>query len=662
MGARTLKALQDENGELRRRLEEAEQAIAAIRAGDIDSLVVEGAQGPRLFLLDGAAHSYRLLIEAINEGAITLGNDGTILYCNAAFARLLSQPLERLMGARFEDLVTERFRPLFDRLRREAGGRATLSVVGASKREIPVQLSASTFMDDERRLVCLVATDLREQLRTEAIVASERLARSVFEQVADALVVCDSDGRVIRASRAAETLCGRSPLLGYFDETFPLVFGDERAARGDVVARVLAGDTLNAVPAWLPRSGAERVDLQVSAVALPSERDEDRGCIVTMVDVSAERRAQAVLREADRRKDEFLAMLSHELRNPLAPIRNSLHILELAAPGTDQARRAQEVIDRQVTHLTRLVDDLLDVVRITRNKIHLQKQAVHVDEIVVRAVEDGRPMFEANGISLAVTRPPRLLAIEADPVRMAQVVGNLLSNAAKFTERGGRADVFIEEDAERGEAVIRVRDNGMGMPRELLGRIFLPFIQADSSLDRSRGGLGLGLALVKSIVELHGGTVTVSSPGPGQGSEFVIRLPLLGQASTPILMHKPPLRSTARRVLVIEDNVDAADSLRDLLELSSHSVEVAYDGATGVERARAFRPEIVLCDIGLPGMSGYEVARAIRADECLQGARLVAMSGYALAEDVARSMAAGFDVHLAKPASLEAIEQVLATA
>ncbi|MBK8594545.1 MAG: PAS domain-containing protein [Holophagales bacterium] len=658
MGRRAPKTLEEENAELRRRLQEAEQTLEAIRTGKVESLVLEGPNGPRIFLFDGAAQSYRLLIEAINEGAATLSDDGTILYCNAAFARLLGEPLERVMGARLEDRVAERFRSSFDGLRRQVDSRVELSVVDASGREIPVLLSTNAFEDDGRRLVCLVATDLRTQRRNEAIVASERFARSVLEQVADALVVCGPDGRIIRASRSAEVLCGRNPFLSSFDEAFPLFLAGESAARG-VAARALAGDVLRAVPGWLSRASGETVDLQVSAAPLLGEGGESHGCVVTMVDVSEERRAQAALREADRRKDEFLAMLSHELRNPLAPIRNSLHILERAAPGGEQARRAQGVIDRQVAHVTRLVEDLLDVARISRNKIHLQKQTIDVDEIVARTVEDYRSTFEKSGIALEVTLSERALPVEADPERLAQVVGNLLGNAAKFTGRGGRADLTVEEDAASGEVVIRVRDTGVGMTPETLGQLFSPFTQADRTLERSGGGLGLGLSLVKAIVELHGGTATASSPGPGEGSEFVIRLQLLGPLSTPIPIPGEPPRRVASRVLVIEDNVDAADTLRELLELNGHSVEVAYDGVAGLERVRAFRPEVVLCDIGLPGMSGYEVARAIRCDESLKGIRLVAMSGYAHPVEVARSVAAGFDFHLAKPATLEAIESAL---
>ena len=245
MGRRAPKTLEDENAELRRRLQEAEQALEAIRTGKVESLVLEGPNGPRIFLLDGAAQSYRLLIEAINEGAATLSDDGAILYCNAAFARLFDEPLERVMGARLEDRVAERFRSSFAGLRRQADGRLELFVVDASGREVPVLLSASAFEDDGRRLVCLVATDLRTQRRNEAIVASERFARSVLEQVADALVVCGPDGRVIRASRSAEVLCGHNPFPSFFDEAFPLFLAGETAA-GSVAARALAGHVLHA--------------------------------------------------------------------------------------------------------------------------------------------------------------------------------------------------------------------------------------------------------------------------------------------------------------------------------------------------------------------------------------------------------------------------------
>jgi len=365
------------------------------------------------------------------------------------------------------------------------------------------------------------------------------------------------------------------------------------------------------------------------------------------------------MREAARRKDEFLAVLSHELRNPLAPVRNSLHVLSRVAPGGDAGRRALAVIDRQTAHLARLVDDLLDVTRIARGKIRLRTEPADLRGIVQRTVEDHRSVFASAGVDLEVHLPEDALPVCADSTRLSQVVGILLSNAAKFTPRGGRASVTAERDG-RGGVRVRVADTGAGLAPETMRRLFEPFVQADSTLDRSAGGLGLGLSIAKKLLELHGGSIVASSAGPGAGAEFVFTLPLGAEAVAGQAAPEP--RPAKRRVLVIEDGDDAAESLRDALELGGHVVEVAADGPAGLEAARVFRPEVVLCDIGLPGMDGYEVARALRADPATRNVRLVALTGYAAPDDEARAREAGFDVHVAKPPSIGAIEELLADA
>ncbi len=396
--------------------------------------------------------------------------------------------------------------------------------------------------------------------------------------------------------------------------------------------------------------------------------DEVERVLETNRDITARKRteedlreSQAVLQEADRRKNEFLAVLSHELRNPLAPIRNSLYILDRAAPGGEQAKRAKLVIDRQVGQLARLVDDILDVTRITRGKVLLQRSRVELADLLRRTAEDHRSVFVASGLKLEVRVDTGPIWLNGDPVRLAQAVGNLLQNAAKFTARGGHVLLALGEDVPRRTAVIRVHDDGMGITPDVLQQIFQPFQQADRTLDRSRGGLGLGLALVKGLVELHGGEVSGHSEGTGKGAEFTIRLPLEETAhAAQTVAVETPVR-VPRRVLVIEDNVDAANSLREALELGEHTVGVAYDGPEGLEKARELQPEVVLCDIGLPGMDGYEVARAFRADAKLCSVRLVALTGYALPEDLAKAKEAGFDEHLAKPPSIEALEEVMAS-
>ena len=370
------------------------------------------------------------------------------------------------------------------------------------------------------------------------------------------------------------------------------------------------------------------------------------------------RESEQSLREADRRKDEFLSMLSHELRNPLAPIRNSVYVLEHADPAGEQGRRARAVIERQAEHLSRLVDDLLDVTRIARGRIQLRRERLDLREAVLDAADDFRAVMDDRGIAFHIVVPPAKTWVDADPTRVAQVVGNLLHNAAKFS---GRDDaVTLSLDAVGGAAEIRVRDTGAGIDPALLPRVFEPFVQGERTLARTEGGLGLGLALVKGIVELHGGTVRADSAGRDHGAELTIRLPLLADGALADARDGASAAAALRRVLVVDDNPDAADSLADLLGIAGHAVEVAHDGPTAVERARANPPDVVLCDIGLPGMSGYDVARALRGDPALRATRLIALSGYAQAEDRRRAQEAGFDAHVAKPPDVDELMRLVA--
>jgi two-component system CheB/CheR fusion protein len=370
-------------------------------------------------------------------------------------------------------------------------------------------------------------------------------------------------------------------------------------------------------------------------------------------------RLLTALKEADRHKDELLAMLSHELRNPLAPIRNSLYLLDRSVPEGSRIKRALAVIDRQVGHMSRLIEDLLDVTRITTGKIILDRSRMDLKECVRRTVEDHRSIFVHSGVELHLALSAEPIWVHGDATRLAQALGNLLQNAAKFTPPGGLAHVSLDREA--GErAVLRVRDTGQGIPASVLPHLFAPFVQGNTLPDRGMGGLGLGLSLVKGIVEMHGGEVTVESAGPGQGAQFSIRLPVDTTPAETAPEEVAPAAHHSRKVLVIEDNVDAAETLRDVLEMEGHSVEVAYAGRAGIERALAFRPDAILCDIGLPELDGYEVARALRANPTIgRRTTLVALTGYARREDIARAKAAGFDAHLAKPPTIEQIAKLL---
>ncbi|HYC36084.1 MAG TPA: response regulator [Usitatibacter sp.] len=368
-------------------------------------------------------------------------------------------------------------------------------------------------------------------------------------------------------------------------------------------------------------------------------------------------RAIEELREADRRKDEFLAMLGHELRNPLAPIRNAVEILK--SDDAQLRERARQMIGRQVAHLARLVDDLLEVSRITQGKVALRHEEVTLGSVIDSAVETVRATIESRGQSLQVHVRDPAAWIYADSVRLSQVVGNLLQNATKFTPPGGRIAVAARAGADGIEIV--VEDNGAGMAPALLPRVFELFTQAERTLDRTEGGLGIGLSLVKGLVALHGGSVRAESEGRGHGSRFVVTLPasLLREAPADVSADEGANPVRASRVLVVEDNVDSAEAMRMLLERMGHAVSIVNDGALAMQAARAGLPEVIVLDIGLPGIDGYELARRMRADPLTRGAYLIAMSGYGQERDRQRSREAGFDIHLVKPVDPAQLEKAI---
>ena len=373
-------------------------------------------------------------------------------------------------------------------------------------------------------------------------------------------------------------------------------------------------------------------------------------------------RIEDELRETDRRKDEFLAALAHELRNPLAPISNTLHLLRTRGEKDAEVRRAHDVMRRQVQHLTRLVDDLLDVSRITRGKVTLRKEIVELDTVIRSAVETSRPWIEAAGHSLELSLPSTPIQLHADPVRLAQALSNLLNNAAKYTPNGGR--IHLSASGEDGAAVIHVRDDGIGIADAALPHVFDLFMQEDESAGRAQGGLGIGLTLVRSFVQLHGGVVEAFSEGQGRGSDFVIRLPALTATQAALAEHpaRPDISAACpHRILIVDDNEDGAQSLAMLLELQGNEVRTEYDGPQAVQAVPVFHPDVVLLDIGLPTLNGYETARLMRAHPDSRDALIIALTGWGQEEDRRRSREAGFDHHLVKPVDLHVLEGLLAT-
>ncbi len=532
----------------------------------------------------------------------------------------------------------------------------------------------------ERELHIAVDMALYKHRTERRLRESEKWLATTLRSIGDAVIATDGNGLVTFMNPVAEQLTGwglEEASHRELTEVLNIINMNSRARAENPVARVLEeGFTVGLANHTLlvARDGTE-IPIDDSAAPIIDDRGAIIGVVLVFRDVTERMRAEAALRESeeryralaerlrelDDRKNDFMAVLSHELRNPLACIRNALTILGQVKPSGQQARRAKDIIERQVGQLSRLVDDLLDVTRITQNKIQLQRQRLELNELVRQVIEDHRPLFDRNSVRLEATFCPSAIFLHADRARLVQVVGNLLHNAAKFTPSGGQTRVSVETDAPRGRAIVRLADTGVGMTPELISRLFQPFIQADATLDRTRGGLGLGLALSKRLLELHGGDMSASSPGAGLGSEFVVSLPLASEGPPTEEPRAAPADTPrrSRRVLIVEDYVDIAETLRELLDLGDHTVAVAYNGPDGIAKAREFHPEVLLCDIGLPHMTGYDVARAFRADDTLCDTYLVALTGYALPEDLRQATEAGFDYHLAKPVDLEELSRVL---
>lgn len=444
--------------------------------------------------------------------------------------------------------------------------------------------------------------------------------------------------------------------------------GDDRAAMEAGAAFTLERDRLDA--ALLGRTIRYAVETARRAGALRRARDELEARVAERTDalqtmnaallaeVADRRAAERALREADRRKDEFLATLAHELRNPLAPLASAVEILSHTA---EAARRenALRVVERQVAHMVRLIGDLIDVSRITHGKLELRRDRVPLSSVVESALETARPLLDARRHALELRLPAKEVPLHVDPMRLAQALANLLANAAKYTEPGGRVRLQAERDG--ADVVLTVADSGIGIPPDHLAHVFTMFGQGPRARAAVSGGLGIGLALAKDIVERHGGRVTASSEGEGKGSVFSIRIPLAPDDAVPTRepTEEKDVAVAPRRILVVDDNVEAALTLAELLALRGHETHVAHDGPSGVEAARHLKPDVAILDLGLPGFDGHEAARRLRADPELAGLLLVALSGWVQPEDQERSRAAGFRHHLAKPVALRTLERVL---
>ena len=542
---------------------------------------------------------------------------------------------------------------------------------------ISVILLGEAMRSAQRRL-----EQQREQLSTtnlelETKVEAQSLLAAIVASSDDAIISKTLDGRITSWNRGAERLFGYSAHEAIGRSIHLIVPPEGRDEEARILDRLRHGQRIDHLEVERVRKDGRRAHVEVTISPLHDRHGQVIGASKTARDISARKEWEAslaqanaslresrdALAEADRRKDEFLATLAHELRNPLAPISSGLHIMKTAGGNVQVAQAAREIMERQVAQMVRLVDDLLDVARITTGKVELRCEAIDIADAIRDAVETSRPLIESHGHAFTLTLPETPVCVNADRTRLAQVFANLLNNSVKFSERGQPISIALMP--EDGHATVRVRDAGAGINPDVLPKIFDMFGQADAG---GKGGLGIGLSLVKRIAEMHGGSVEAFSEGAGRGSEFVVRLPAVkaqraarGPHDADAASWGGSWRGSRRRILVVDDNMDAAESLAALLAINGHETRMAHDGAQAVEEAEAFKPDVVFLDIGMPSIDGHETARRIRRTPWGKDMVLVALTGWGQTDDRRRSKEAGFDHHLVKPADPTVVEKLISS-
>ena len=493
--------------------------------------------------------------------------------------------------------------------------------------------------------------------------SGDALLAAIVESSDDAIISKTLNGIITSWNRGAQRLFGYTSAEAIGQPVTMLIPGDRQDEEVMILSRLRRGERIEHYETVRVTKEGSLVDVSVTISPVRDEAGTIVGASKVARDITLQKRMKQELQESDARKNEFLSLLAHELRNPLGPIRHAVKILRARTPNPDELDWATNIIDRQTEHMTRLVDDLLDVSRITRGTIELRRERVEIAAILKSAVESSSVLVDRAHHQLKATYPVEPLYVDGDSTRLTQIVANLLDNAAKYTDRGGKIWVSGERDGDM--AVIRVKDTGIGIPSEMLPRIFDMFTQSGLSLDRAQGGLGVGLSLVERLVKLHGGTVTAHSAGAGKGSQFTVRLPVAPVQKAPAPERReviPQLPATRCRVLVVDDNVDSVDSLATLLRMMGHEVDTASDGMAALTKADAFRPDVAILDIGLPRVNGYDVAKQIREQPWAKDVVLVALTGWGQDQHRRLSEEAGFNHHLTKPVEFDVLQQILAAA
>ncbi len=615
-------------------------------------------------------------LSSIGDAVITTDREGRIDFLNPIAESLTGWILQDAVGQPIEtvfSVIDEESRQPVENpavLALKEGRRFKLArpclLLTKKGKEVPFDDSAAPIRNEKQEIsgVVLIFRDISQRRKTErALVKALAFGEDIVSTLREPFLVLDSSLRVKTANRSFYEAFHVSK-----DETENCFLCDLGNGQWDIPGlRDLLDRVLNRsepiydfeVEHIFPDLGLKTMLL--NARPFPPDSKNPELILLAVYDVSSVRERANELAEANRHKDEFLAMLAHELRNPLAPIRNAVQIIRLNGGDADAVDAASIMMERQIGHLVRLVDDLLDISRISRGKIELKRRRIELASSMHQAVEVVRSLYKDMNHELTITLPQQPIYLNADPTRLVQIVGNLLNNACKFTDNGGRISLVVQREGE--QALIRVRDNGIGIEAEQLPRIFEMFTQIDTSLERSISGLGIGLTLVKNLVEMHGGTVEAKSAGKDQGSEFLVRLPAIGETSNPLPLQETEIktpRSAPCRILVVDDNRDAAKTLALLLKLSGNETLTAYDGIEAVEAAATFLPDAILLDIGLPNLNGYEVCRRIREQSWGEKTVIVALTGWGQEEDREKSVQAGFNGHMVKPVEFTALTNLLA--
>jgi PAS domain S-box-containing protein len=527
--------------------------------------------------------------------------------------------------------------------------------------ERPIDGTAAPMRDESSAMLgaVLVFHDITERRWAEQ---SRLLLAAIVEASQDAIVSKTLDGVIQSWNAGAERLFGHTAEEAVGQSITLIIPPERHDEERTILERLRRGERVEHFETVRVARDGRRIDISLTVSPLFDEEGQVIGASKVARDITERKRAETALREAARRKDEFLALLAHELRNPLAPLRNGLQVLRLAGGDPDTVSQVRAMMDRQLGHMVRLIDDLLDISRIGQNKIELWRARVPLASVIDSAVETARPFIDAERHELCISLPTEPLFVDADITRLAQVFSNLLTNSAKYTPSRGHIWLTAER---RGEnAVITVRDDGIGIPPDALPRVFDMFAQADRNIERQTGGLGIGLALVKGLVELHGGQVSADSDGPGKGSTFTVQVPAVGAVNEPLAsppaQDMPTAAGNGRRILVVDDNRDSASTLGTLLKLLGSEVGIAHDGVEAVREAEEFRPQIILMDVGMPNLNGYEATRQIRQQRWARNAVIIALTGRGQEGDRIQSREAGCDAHLVKPVSIADLDDMLA--